>query len=241
MNTTCRPAARWASTRARLHVPHTKQVGWPFGNSMVARSPRNVVRAVTTGSSGTPEPGQRGLDEEAEAVGHDLDGDAGRLGTPDEGHEPVVVGLLGGRRQERRGIGPDEVHLPGHQPPRAHPARVVQRGRLLPDARHVGGHDLVGHVGQRDRAVVVDEDGQRRLAGSQRRDGRVDGRHRRSMAGRLSGRPRRPARSPGPEPGQGHPGHDDHAADDLADADRLGQEHEGQDDRQGRASATAWR
>ena len=44
------------------------------------------------------------------------------------------------------------------------PPGVVQRRGLLPDARHVLDHDHVGHVGQRDRAVVVDEDGQRRLA-----------------------------------------------------------------------------
>ena len=54
MKTTARPAAWWARTRLRLQVPHTKQLGWPFGKSIEARRPSKVVRAVTTGSSATP-------------------------------------------------------------------------------------------------------------------------------------------------------------------------------------------
>ena len=59
----------------------------------------------------------------------------------------------------------DHRHLEVHQPARAHQAGVVGGGLGLPDARHVLGHDRVGHVGQGDRPVVVDEDRQRRRAG----------------------------------------------------------------------------
>ena len=47
---------------------------------------------------------QRRLDEEAEPVRHDLDRDAGRLRAPDERHEPRVVRLRGGRREQRRRV-----------------------------------------------------------------------------------------------------------------------------------------
>ena len=43
----------------------------------------------------------------------------------DERHEARVVGLGGGRREQRRRVRVDQRHLPGHQPPRAHPAGVV--------------------------------------------------------------------------------------------------------------------
>ena len=103
MKTTARPAAWWARTRLRLQVPHTKHVGWPFGKSIRARRPSKVVRAVTTGSSPTPSALERGLDEEAEPVGDDLDRDARRLRPPDERHETRVVRLRRGRREERGG------------------------------------------------------------------------------------------------------------------------------------------
>src|SRR5207249_4965679 len=93
--------------------------------------------------------------------------------------------------------GIDERHLPGHQPSRAHPASVVAGFGLLPDARHVFRQDLLGHIGQRDRAVVVDKYGERWLARGEGRDGRRQGRpavHRRTngsvYAHRVSATPR---------------------------------------------------
>ena len=83
-----------------MHVPHTRQLGWPFGKAIAARRPSNVVRAVMTGSSPTPSASRAGSDEEAEAVRHDLDRDAGRLGAPDERHEARIVRLGRGRRQQ---------------------------------------------------------------------------------------------------------------------------------------------
>src|SRR4051794_9746708 len=109
------------------------------------------------------------LDEEPEAIGHDLDRDASCLGPPHEGHEAVVVRLLRSRCEERRGVGADEVHLPRHQPAGPHLPGVIARRRLFPDARHVRRHDLVGDIGQRDGPVVVDEEGDRRRPGRERR------------------------------------------------------------------------
>ena len=54
MNTTARPAARWASTRARLQVPQMKHVGCPFGKSIRAPPSTKTVRFVTTGTSPRP-------------------------------------------------------------------------------------------------------------------------------------------------------------------------------------------
>ena len=132
MNTTARPAACWASTRWRLHVPHTKQDGCPFGNAIVAPPAANVVRALITGSSGTPSRSSAGADEEAEPVADDLDRDARRLGSPDERNEAGIVRLAGRRRQEVRAVRPDQAHLPLHEPARPDQALVVAGGAFLP-------------------------------------------------------------------------------------------------------------
>ena len=64
-----------------------------------------------------PERVERRLDEEAEPVGHDLDRDAGRLRAPDERHEPGIVRLRGGgREQASRPVRVDQRHLELHQP-----------------------------------------------------------------------------------------------------------------------------
>ena len=113
------------------------------------------------------------------------------------------------------------------RPPRAHEPGVVAGRRLLPDARRVLGHDHVRDVGQRHRAVVVDEDGQRRLAVPQRRDRRSDvgGTHRSPPVGAPRRRPRDARRV------SATPGDDDRPADDLGRPDRLAQEEEREDDR----------
>ncbi len=85
-----------------------------------------------TGSSPTPRAAQRGLDEEPEPVRDDLDRDPGRLGAPDERHEPGVVGLLGGGREQVGRVGIEHRHLEGHQPARAHQPGVVGGGLGLP-------------------------------------------------------------------------------------------------------------
>ena len=205
MNTTARPAAWWARTRLRLQVPQTKQLGWPLGKAIVARRPSNVVRAVTTGSSATPSASSAGSmkkpnPSETISIGIRPPARAGRTArTPDR---------AAGRRPSPgapRAGDVDHRHLELHQPPRAHPARVVGGDLVLPDARHVLGHDGVRDVGQGDRPVVVDEDGQRRLPGEQRRDGRrraVRAGHRSPAAGHRARPPiARAARRPlGHEP-----------------------------------------
>ena len=196
MNTTRRPAARWASTRSRLHVPHTKQRGWPFGKAIDGRPPVERRPGGHDGELRDAERRQRRLDEEAEPVRHDLDRDAGRLRPPDERHEPRVVGLA----RPRSRAAPPGRPRPGPSPrPSAdaspcRPASYSADG-LLPDARHVLGHDHVGHVGQRDRAVVVDEDGQRRLA-RPRAAGRAAAAGR-PATGPVRSRPSPPDRRPG--------------------------------------------
>ncbi len=131
----------------------------------------------------------RRLDEEAEPVRHDLDRDAGGLRARRKRGEPGVVGLGGGRGEQVRRIGIDHRHLERHEVARPERAGVVGGHLGLPLAGDVLGHDRVRHIGQGDRPVVVDEDGQGRLAVLERRDGRRDprlrlGRHRRAAAGR---------------------------------------------------------
>ncbi len=82
----------------------------------MARRPENDVCAVTIGELPDTERVQRGLDEEAVAVRHDLDRDTGGLRTPDERNEAWVVGLGRRRGTQDRRVGVDQRHLPRHQP-----------------------------------------------------------------------------------------------------------------------------
>ena len=147
-----------------------------------------------------------------------------RLGAPDERDEARIVRLRGRSRKERGRLDIDHRHLELHQPARAHQAGVIGGDLVLPDARHVLGHDRVRDVGQGDRPVVVDEDGQRRFTGEQRRNGR-------SRAVRTGHRARAPiardraaAARPRAAPQQRHTREDDRAADDLDRPDRLAEE-----------------
>src|SRR5436190_4452338 len=111
-------------------------------------------------------------DEEAEPVRHDLDGDAGRLRQPDEWHEPGIVRLGSGSRQDRLERDVHQRHLELDEPPRAELTGIICGDLGLPDAGHVLGHDRVGNVGLRDGPVVIDQDRDRRRAWHQGRDRR---------------------------------------------------------------------
>ena len=183
---------------ARLQVPHTKQSGWPLGKSIRALPPpANVVRAGDDRQVGQAEPGQVRPDEEPEAVADHLDRDARGAARWANGTKPGSCGLDRGRVQQlglgRRGSG----RPPTPSAARAHPAGIVDRGDSLPvRVRDVLGHDRVAHVGQGDRAVVVDQDRHRRRV-------RVERCRTAGAASRTSGRRtprrrtrRRPARRP---------------------------------------------
>ena len=183
MNTTRRPAARWASTRSRLHVPHTKHAGWPFGNAIDGRRPCERGPGGHDGQLRHAERSERRLDEEAEAIGHDLDRDAGRLGPPDERHEARdrAAGAAAVSSRAAGSASTSDISQAISRREPMPPASYSADG-LLPHTRHVLDHDHVGHVGQRDRAVVVDQDGQRRLP-------RPSGGGRRRRIGRRPARP----------------------------------------------------
>ena len=107
------PLARAADEAARMAVGEGDPGRSPGGNDVAADDDRHVAH---------PERLERGGDEEAEAVAHDLDRDAGRPGPTDEGREPGIVGL--GRGQGARARPPAAVISPtSHSMSRREPAR----------------------------------------------------------------------------------------------------------------------
>jgi hypothetical protein len=153
----------------RLHVPQTKQLGWPLGNAGAI-----TVEAGDRGRDGKvteTEPAQRRSDVEAEAVGDDLDRDAGGAGALDERLEAGVDGLGRCSRLETLRRRTQHVDLELHQPPRADQAGVVAGAFRLPLARDELGHHGVGDVRLGNRAVEVDEERDRRVADAVRLNG----------------------------------------------------------------------
>ena len=145
-----------------LAGPAHRQSGWPFGQPIRACRPSNVVRAVITGRSASPSRARAGPMKNPKPSLTTSTGIPAAGRSPGERHEARVVGLDRGRGQQLGLGGVDQGDLPLHQPPGPHPARVVDRRDALPvRVRDVLGHDRVGHVGQGDRAVVVDQDRQR--------------------------------------------------------------------------------
>src|SRR5919198_6029428 len=143
---------------------------------------RRTTVAEGRGRRGDRDPGraeslQRRLDVEAKAVGDDLDRHARRPGAVHQRHEHRVVGLGQSEGHQRLRLPAEQLHLELHEAARADQPRVVERRLRLPLACHELGHDGVGDVGQRDRPVVVEQQGDRRVAGSKRRHFDRRGRH----------------------------------------------------------------
>jgi hypothetical protein len=116
-------------------------------------------------------PGQGRFDVEAEAVTHHFDGNAEGQGGAHERGEGWIVGLCLGQCHDLVRDARQKLDLALEQSPRSDLAGVVGGiVRRVTFADEVV-EDAIGDVDLRDRAVVIDEDGERRLPGPENWDG----------------------------------------------------------------------
>ncbi len=180
-----RPAAWCASTRFRLHVPHT-------GDGVaVGELDPGAVRAECCcgrdhGQLADAQRGEGRLDEELEPVRDDFD----RIRPPARARRTGgvrVVRLRGGLRAQCVGVGGDDPT--SHAISRRSPCvRRRSRDVRLPVGVTNSAIELVGDVGAGDGPVVVDEDRERRLAPGAARRARAAGRRPRRIGERRAHR-----------------------------------------------------
>ena len=95
-------------------------VGWPFGKAIVARRPWNVVRAVTTGSSGTPSASSAGSMKKPNPSDTISTGMPAAWARRTNGTNPGSCGWAAAVARRSAGRRVDHRHLELHQPARAH-------------------------------------------------------------------------------------------------------------------------